>query len=329
MGIRHGAAKAAGAVSTWGLKHVFRRPAANFPGKIGLYADPQLIAHERGKLSRGSIVVVGTNGKTTVTNLLADVLERSGATVVCNRTGANLDSGIATALLHAGRADWGVLESDELWLAKSLPQLQARYVVLLNLFRDQLDRCGEIDRIQDAIVGALEGSRRKRARLQRRRPLVRRHRRPGAQPLRVLRRGPLPWGLPRTACPTPPCASDAPPCSATSFASTGSWGSTCARTAGSPGPALDYAAVDGRFGCRGAVVFRGRARARRLLGQRSRRFVLARRFPGPTWCTTCWPWPLRPTLRGRRRPTCSAPSTPSIRRTAVCRSLPWEAAACC
>ncbi len=155
MGIRHGAAKAAGTVSTWGLKHVFHRPAANFPGKVGLYADPQLIAHERGKLSRGSIVVVGTNGKTTVTNLLADTLEQAGCTVVCNRTGANLDSGIATALLHAGRADWGVFESDELWLAKSLPQLQARYVVLLNLFRDQLDRCGEIDRIQDAIVGAL------------------------------------------------------------------------------------------------------------------------------------------------------------------------------
>lgn len=158
MGIRHGAAKAVGAVSTWGLKHVFHRPAANFPGKAGLYADPMLIAHERGKLAQGSIVVVGTNGKTTVTNLLADALERSGCRVVCNRTGANLDSGIATALLHAGRADWGVFESDELWLLKSLPQLQARYVVLLNLFRDQLDRCGEIDRIQDAIAGALEKS---------------------------------------------------------------------------------------------------------------------------------------------------------------------------
>ena len=103
-------------------------------------------------------MVVGTNGKTTVTNLLADILEQAGQRVVCNRTGANLDSGVATALLHAKPSDWGVFESDELWLAKILPHLQASYVVLLNLFRDQLDRVGEIDRIQDSIARALETS---------------------------------------------------------------------------------------------------------------------------------------------------------------------------
>jgi lipid II isoglutaminyl synthase (glutamine-hydrolysing) len=158
MGLRFTAARAVSAVSTWGLKNVFRRPAANFPGKIALYVDPQLIAHLRGKLKRGSVCVVGTNGKTTVTNLLADVLETAGQTIVCNRTGANLDSGVSTALLHAKQADWGIFESDELWLAKILPHLQADYVLLLNLFRDQLDRCGEIDRIQDSIVGALGSS---------------------------------------------------------------------------------------------------------------------------------------------------------------------------
>ena len=158
MGLKFTAARAVSAVSTWGLKNVFHRPAANFPGKVALYVDPQLIAHLRGKLGRGSVCIVGTNGKTTVTNLLADVLERAGQRVVCNRTGANLDSGVSTALLHAGAADWGIFESDELWLAKILPQLQADYVLLLNLFRDQLDRCGEIDRIQDSIVGALGSS---------------------------------------------------------------------------------------------------------------------------------------------------------------------------
>ena len=114
MSIRFAAAQAVSSISTWGLKHVFRRPAANFPGKIALYVDPRLLANLRGKLARGSIMVVGTNGKTTVTNLLADVLEGSGARVVCNRTGANLDSGVSTALLHAKEADWGVFESDEL-----------------------------------------------------------------------------------------------------------------------------------------------------------------------------------------------------------------------
>ena len=158
MGLKFVAARAVSAVSTWGLKNVFRRPAANFPGKMALYVDPALIADLRPKLGKGSVVVVGTNGKTTVTNLLADVLERAGERVVCNRTGANLDSGVATALLHAKAADWGVFESDELWLAKILPHLRANYVVLLNLFRDQLDRVGEIDRIQDSIVGALASS---------------------------------------------------------------------------------------------------------------------------------------------------------------------------
>ena len=158
MSIRFAAAQAVSSISTWGLKHVFRRPAANFPGKIALYVDPRLLANLRGKLTCGSIMVVGTNGKTTVTNLLADVLEGSGARVVCNRTGANLDSGVSTALLHAKEADWGVFESDELWLKKMTPQLKPTYVLLLNLFRDQLDRCGEIDRIQDSIVEALAAS---------------------------------------------------------------------------------------------------------------------------------------------------------------------------
>lgn len=158
MGLQFAGARAVSAVSTWGLKNVFRRPAANFPGKIALYVDPRLIADLAPKLEQGSVCVVGTNGKTTVTNLLADALELAGRRVVCNRTGANLDSGVATSLLHAGPSDWGVFECDELWLAKILPHLQANYVVLLNLFRDQLDRVGEIDRIQESIAGALATS---------------------------------------------------------------------------------------------------------------------------------------------------------------------------
>ncbi len=158
MGLQFAAARAVSAVSTWGLKHVFHRPAANFPGKIALSADPRVIADRAPRLQKGSVCVVGTPGKTTVTNLLADALETAGQRVVCNRTGANLDSGVATALLHAREADWGVFECDELWLAKILPHLQANYVVLLNLFRDQLDRVGEIDRIQESIAGALATS---------------------------------------------------------------------------------------------------------------------------------------------------------------------------
>ena len=151
-------AKATGGLLTWGLRNVARRPAGNVPGKIALYVDPHLIGRLRGKLRRGSVVVVGTNGKTTVTNMIADSFEEAGLSVICNRTGANLDSGIASALLQGTESDWGVLECDELWLHVVAPELQPTYVVLLDLFRDQLDRCGEIDRIQDSIVEALASS---------------------------------------------------------------------------------------------------------------------------------------------------------------------------
>lgn len=156
--MRFGLAKTVGAVATWALANVAHRPAANFPGKAGLVVDPDLITHLKPRVSEGTVVVVGTNGKTTVTNLLADALEASGKTVACNRTGANLDSGVASALLHARAADWGVFESDELWLAKIVSQLQPDFVVLLNLFRDQLDRAGEIDHVQQRIAEALASS---------------------------------------------------------------------------------------------------------------------------------------------------------------------------
>ena len=158
MGLRFGLAKATGAVLTWGLRNVLHRPAGNMPGKIALYVDADLIGHLSARLSKGSIVVVGTNGKTTVTNLLADSIEAAGMTVACNRSGANLDSGVATTLLQTPRADWGVFETDELWMARILPQLQADYVVLLNLFRDQEDRMGGMGRIRESIVGALSAS---------------------------------------------------------------------------------------------------------------------------------------------------------------------------
>ena len=136
MSIRKLLARSASSMSTWGLRHIARRPAANMPGKIALKLDPQIIAESMGKVTEGSIVVVGTNGKTTITNMIADALERQGKTVACNRTGANLAYGVATTLLQTkGSVEWGVFESDELWLAYTLPQVQASYVLLLNLSR--------------------------------------------------------------------------------------------------------------------------------------------------------------------------------------------------
>ena len=158
MSLRFSLAKAASAVSTWGLRHVAHRPAANLPGKIALKIDPSLLDELRSKCTQGSVITVGTNGKTSTNNLLADAFEAAGRTIICNRTGANLAAGISSALLQQPAAQWGVFECDELWLAHVLPHLRSNYVLLLNLFRDQLDRCGEIDRIQTSIAGALIAS---------------------------------------------------------------------------------------------------------------------------------------------------------------------------
>lgn len=158
MGLRGSVAQGLGRAASWGLRTVLGRSASQLPGRVALTVDPHLIGELAHKLRRGSVVVCGTNGKTTTNNVLANAIEASGATVLCNRAGANMAPGVAAALLPGSSADWGVMEADELSTINILPELRPRYLVLLNLFRDQLDRAGEIDRVQDVIVSALAAS---------------------------------------------------------------------------------------------------------------------------------------------------------------------------
>ncbi len=158
MGASKHVAIGLGRLTRWGLHTVARRPASQLPGRVALAIDPGVIGELARKLRRGSIVVCGTNGKTTTTNVLADAIESSGQRVLCNREGANMAAGVACALLPGRWADWAVIESDELSTIHVLPALKPTYLVLLNLFRDQLDRAGEIDHVQDTIVQALASS---------------------------------------------------------------------------------------------------------------------------------------------------------------------------
>ena len=158
MGLRGGLAQGLGGLTSWGLRTIARRNASQLPGRVALAVEPRLIGQLARGLRKGSIVVCGTNGKTTTNNVIANAIEATGATVACNRVGANMAPGVVSALLAAKGADWGVIEADELSTVDILPQLRPRYLVLLNLFRDQLDRAGEIDRVQDVIVRALAAS---------------------------------------------------------------------------------------------------------------------------------------------------------------------------
>jgi UDP-N-acetylmuramyl tripeptide synthase len=135
--------------------------ASSAPGKVLMRLDPSAIGKLGGRLQRGSVLVSATNGKTTTTTMLAEILERAGLSLVHNQTGANMAGGIASSLLAAtdsrGRisGELGLFEVDELWLDSLAAQLRPRAVLLGNLFRDQLDRYGELETIVDRWAAAV------------------------------------------------------------------------------------------------------------------------------------------------------------------------------
>jgi lipid II isoglutaminyl synthase (glutamine-hydrolysing) len=129
--------------------------ASSAPGKVLLRLDPSAIGALAGRLAGGSVLVSATNGKTTTTAFLVEILKRAGITPVSNQTGANMAGGIASTLLAAARpggriaGELGLFEVDELWLDSLAAQLRPRAILLGNLFRDQLDRYGELETIAD------------------------------------------------------------------------------------------------------------------------------------------------------------------------------------
>src|SRR5258708_1388920 len=144
------------------LSRITRRGGGTtLPGDIARALDPQVLPKLSRDLTNGSIVITGTNGKTTTARLISWLLEGAGNRVVANRAGANLIFGVtAAAVNQAGtngklRADWGVFEIDEASLPKAVAEIQPKATLVLNLFRDQLDRYGELETIAKKIEKAL------------------------------------------------------------------------------------------------------------------------------------------------------------------------------
>ena len=127
--------------------------ASVLPGEISRRLHPRLLPLLFEQVSKGVILVVGTNGKTTTSLLLKQILSDRGYTVVHNSSGANLINGLITALLGSAdmtgkiTADYAILEVDENILPLLLKDCEPKYILALNLFRDQLDRYGEVDTI--------------------------------------------------------------------------------------------------------------------------------------------------------------------------------------
>lgn len=133
-----------------------------FPGILAQRIEPQLVSALCGRLGRGTLLISGTNGKTTTARMVAQVLRRAGWQPIHNRAGANLVEGVATALLYASdwrgrmRGDSGLFEVDEAHLPRAVRLTRPRLVLLHNLFRDQLDRYGEVDHIAGLWRPALQ-----------------------------------------------------------------------------------------------------------------------------------------------------------------------------
>jgi UDP-N-acetylmuramyl tripeptide synthase len=154
-------------VLQWTDRRTDERIDVSRAGRALLVAEPRSIGRLARRLPHGTVIVSGTNGKTTTTNLLADLLTAAGHQPVVNRIGANMAGGVAAELLAAARiggrmdGDIGVFEVDELWLDRLLPELEPRALILTNLFRDQLDRMGEVDQVAagwEALVSGLDPS---------------------------------------------------------------------------------------------------------------------------------------------------------------------------
>jgi len=126
------------------------------PGRVLLRLAPDAIARLGARLEDGATLVSATNGKTTTASMIAAALAADGRRPVHNRAGSNMTWGVATALLEQRGAE-GLFEVDEAWLPKVSAQLGPKLIVLGNLFRDQLDRYGEMEGLADEWARTVAG----------------------------------------------------------------------------------------------------------------------------------------------------------------------------
>ena len=144
------AARAVGAIA----RAAGRGGGTSRPGKVGMRRDRPANGELASRLPGGSAVISATNGKTTSAAMAAAGLRAGGHRLVHNRAGANMAGGVASTLVEAARGggidgEVGLFEVDEAWLGPLCAELGPRALLLGNLFRDQLDRYGELDAIAE------------------------------------------------------------------------------------------------------------------------------------------------------------------------------------
>ena len=153
MSLRSRIACQAADLATWASQKTGRGAGGMIGGLIANAIDPNLLA-QLGQ-GRPTVLVTGTNGKSTTTRMLAHALA-SHYSVATNEGGDNMDAGVISALLAGRDKDVVALEVDELHVPNIAEKLDADVLVLLNLTRDQLDRVGEINKIERALRACVE-----------------------------------------------------------------------------------------------------------------------------------------------------------------------------
>lgn len=147
-------------LAIWGSK-LLGKKGSSAPGQIAIRICPDILEQLSLQVKKEIIVVCGTNGKTTTNNLLYSFLRSCGYRVVCNRVGANMLYGVCCAFAAEAsifgrlKADFACIEIDEASAVKVFAHMKPNKMVITNLFRDQLDRYGEIDITIDYLKRAL------------------------------------------------------------------------------------------------------------------------------------------------------------------------------
>lgn len=132
------------------------------PGLVAQRLNPRILSELTARFPGGSAVVTGTNGKTTTTRLFSTILQQAGLKIVNNRSGSNLIRGLISTLLDQAKfsgkleADVGLFEVDEAAFPQAVTEIGPRIILVNNLFRDQLDRYGEIDTIRKRWIASVE-----------------------------------------------------------------------------------------------------------------------------------------------------------------------------
>ena len=120
------------------------------PGLVIEKLSPSFIANMAKQLKYGTVLITGTNGKTTTTKMVGDILRANKKKVIFNRSGSNMSRGIASTFIEKSnllgniKEDIGLFEVDEAFIPDVSEKLQPKAIAVLNLLRDQLDRYGEL-----------------------------------------------------------------------------------------------------------------------------------------------------------------------------------------